>query len=294
MEHIKKTSSNLAMLHLRVGLIYRGLQILEKVEFDTVLVEAAKLPMVRVDRELFLRKELRNRYNKEVVELAIEYNPAYAGISVSDIDGIAKSCIKAETAKVTALSTAAGIPGGFAIIGTIPADLVQYFGHILRVLQELIYLYGWQDLNLDGSELNEETKNILTLFVGIMFGVNGAVNAINKIAGQVAKQIAKKLPQKALTKGVIFPIVKKVCVLLGVKMTKDIFARGVSKAVPVIGAVISGGLTYVTFKPMSEKLKAYLASCKVADVEYYEKSRNGEIIDTDMDFCEVFDVDDDK
>ena len=267
---------------------------MEKVEFDTVLVEAAKLPMVRVDRELFLRKELRNRYSKEVVELAIEYNPAYAGISVSDIDGIAKSCIKAETAKVTALSTAAGIPGGFAIIGTIPADLVQYFGHILRVLQELIYLYGWQDLNLDGSELNEETKNILTLFVGIMFGVNGAVNAINKIAGQVAKQIAKKLPQKALTKGVIFPIVKKVCVLLGVKMTKDIFAKGVSKAVPVIGAVISGGLTYVTFKPMSEKLKSYLASCQVADIEYYEKSRNGEIIETDNDFCEVFDGNDDK
>lgn len=35
--------------------------------------------------------------------------------------------------------------------------------------------------------MNEETKNILTLFVGIMFGVNGAVNAVNKIAGQVAK-----------------------------------------------------------------------------------------------------------
>ncbi len=255
---------------------------MEKIDFETVLVEAAKLPMVKVDRELFLRKELRNRYNKEMVEKAVEYNPAYAGITVEDIDKIARSCIKSETTRVTAFSAAAGAPGGFAMIGTIPADLAQYFGHILRVLQQLIYLYGWQDLKLDENGLNEETKNILTLFVGVMFGVNGAVNGLNKLAGQVAKQVAKKLPQKALTKGVIYPIVKKVATLLGVQMTKEIFARGVSKAVPVVGAVVSGGLTFVTFKPMSEKLRKYLASCEVADVEYYKKIDSEEIIDTDF------------
>ena len=110
--------------------------------------------------------------------------------------------------------------------GTIPADLTQYFAHILRILQELIYLYGWKELNFDSNDLTEETKNLLTLFVGIMFGVDGAINAINKLAGQVAKQIAKKLPQKALTKGVVYPIVKKVATLIGVKMTKDVFAKG--------------------------------------------------------------------
>ena len=249
---------------------------MEKIEFETVLVESAKLPMVKIDRELFLRKELRDRYSKEIVEKAIEYNPAYAGITVEEINKIAKSCIIAETTKVTVLSAAAGIPGGFAMIGTVPADLAQYFGHILRILQELIYLYGWQDLSLDSAELNEETKNLLTLFVGIMFGVNGAVNAVNKIAGQVAKQVAKKLPQRALTKGVIYPIVKKIATLLGVKMTKEIFARGVSKAVPVISAVVSGGLTYATYRPMSEKLRKFLASCEVANVEYYKKIGNCE------------------
>ncbi len=128
------------------------------VEFETVLVEAAKLPMVKIDRELFLRKELRGRFDAAVVEKAIEYCPAYAGIRVEEIDKIAKSCIKAETARVTAISAAAGIPGGLAMIGTVPADLAQYFGHILRILQELIYLYGWDDLQLDSSQMNEETK----------------------------------------------------------------------------------------------------------------------------------------
>lgn len=34
---------------------------MEKIEFETVLAESAKLPLVKIDRELFLRKELKNR-----------------------------------------------------------------------------------------------------------------------------------------------------------------------------------------------------------------------------------------
>ena len=165
------------------------------------------------------------------------------------------------------------------MIGAIPADLAQYFGHILRALQELIYIYGWKELDLNTNNMSEETKNILTLFVGIMFGVNGAATAVNKMAGQMAKQVAKKLPQKALTKGVVYPVVKKVATMLGVHMTKDIFAKGVSKAIPVLGAAISGGLTYVTYKPMAEKLKRYLETCEIANVDFYKEMQNEDIID---------------
>lgn len=244
---------------------------MEQLEFDTLLVQASQLPLVKVDREIFLRKELKNRYSPDIVEIAVKYNPAYAGISVEEINKIAKSCITADTTRVTALSAAAGLPGGIAMAGTIPADMAQLFGHILHIMQELIYLYGWQELKMDSNEINEETKNLITLFAGVMFGVSGATAAINRIAAQVAKQVAKKLPQKALTKGVVYPIVKKVAAMLGVKMTKDVFAKGVSKAVPVIGAVVSGGLTLATFVPMCERLKKYLASCQTANPEYYKE-----------------------
>ena len=255
---------------------------MENIKFEAVLVESARLPMVKIDRESFLRKELRDRYSQETVEKAIQYNPAYAGLCVEDINKIAKSCITAETTTATALSAAAGLPGGFIMIGTVPADLAQYFGHILRILQKLIYLYGWHDLSLDSKEMNEETKNLLTLFVGIMFGVNGAVNTVNKLAAQVAKQVVKKLPQTALTKGVIYPIVKKVATILGVKMTKQIFASGVAKVVPILGAAVSGGLTFVTFKTMSEKLRKYLASSELASVEYYKKMDDETVIDIEV------------
>ncbi len=62
-----------------------GKKLLEKIKFEEVLVESARIPMVKIDRELFLRKELRDRYSKEVVEKAIQYNPAYACIKVEYI-----------------------------------------------------------------------------------------------------------------------------------------------------------------------------------------------------------------
>lgn len=252
---------------------------MEKINFEMILVESMKLPLVKIDRGSFLRKELQGRYSQEIVEKAIQYNPAYAGIFVEDINGIAKSCITKEVRNVTLLSAASGLPGGLTMLGAVPADLVQYFAHMLRILQKLIYLYGWNDLNLDYEEMNDEARNLLTLFFGIMFGVNGAVQAVNSLSVQIAKQVAKKLPQQALTKTTIYPLVKKVATLLGVQMTKQIFSRGVAKIVPVVGAIVSGGLTYATFKPMSEKLQEYLASNNLASVEFYKKIDDVTIID---------------
>ncbi|MCW6666532.1 hypothetical protein NHG34_03115 [Aerococcaceae bacterium NML190938] len=251
---------------------------------ELMLVEATKLPMVKIDREKFLRTELGSRYDKNTVNLAIEYSPAYAGIRVEDIDNIAKSCIVAETRNVTTISTLAGMPGGFAAIGTITADVIQYFAHILRILQKLIYLYGWSDLNLDSENMNEETKNRLIIFLGVMFGANQATKAISKLSPIVAEQIVKKLPQKALTKGVIYPIVKKISAFLGVKMTKEIFAKNVAKIVPILGGIVSGGITYITFSPMAHNLRRYLSTLELANVDYIrsKKSSDQEIIDVEF------------
>ena len=42
------------------------------------------------------------------------------------LDEIAKECIKSHTIQVTALSTALGMPGGLAVLGSIPGDFAQY------------------------------------------------------------------------------------------------------------------------------------------------------------------------
>lgn len=125
----------------------------------------------------------------------------------------------------------------------------------------------------DGS-VDDETANLITLFVGVMFGVNGAASIVTKVSASAAQRASKVIAQKALTKGAIYPIVKKIAQILGVRMTKEIFAKGVSKAIPVIGGVASGGLTFATYKPMARKLRKYLAGLPCADVEYYKNSSN--------------------
>lgn len=260
-------------------------------KFEMVLHSAAGLPGVKIDRERFLTKELSKHFDDDVVKKAISTNPAQAGISVKNLEQIAKDCIAFEATKVTALSTAAGLPGGFAMFGTVPADLAQYFGHILRILQKLLYLYGWQELfqDTDGDTLNDGLTHQLTLFVGVMFGVDIASAAIAKIAQAAAKKIPKALMQKALTKGAIYPIVKKIAATIGVKMTKEVFAKSIGKVIPVLGAVVSGGLAIATFLPMANRLKKYLVTLPMASVDFYrkKKEKQEDVTIVDVDFSDI-------
>jgi hypothetical protein len=257
--------------------------------FEMILRSAIGLPGVRINREPFLRKELSKHHDDDVVDKAIATNPAQAGLSVKNLDHIAKSCITFETRKVSAISAVAGLPGGIAMAATIPADTAQFFGHIIRVLQKLAYLYGWQDMFKDEeTEINDGTANELTLFIGVMFGVTAANAALSKVATLAALNVPKKLMQQALTKGTIYPIVKKIASAIGVKMTKAIFSKGVGKIIPVVGAVTSGGITYALFKPMSLRLKRYLATLPTASVDFYKNPHSDEeIIDIDFSVISV-------
>lgn len=232
--------------------------------FTQVLDAAAKLPGVRISRAAYLRTALKRHCTEEQIKRAIADNPAAAGIPLKVIAEIANTSIGYETSKVTGLSTLAGIPGGLAMIGTVPADLAQYMGHLLRMAQKLAYIYSWPDLFADDDDdIDEATESMLILFVGVMFGVQIAQGGVAKVANMIAANVAKKLPQQALTQGIIYPIVKKVAGYLGVKMTKKIFASGIAKAIPVVGAVFSGGLTLGTFLPMSKRLQKHLASLEL-------------------------------
>lgn len=220
-----------------------------------VIKTALKVPGVKINRRTFLEKELKNRYSQNVVMLAINNTPAFAGIRRSEIDRIAKSCINYETAKVSGASFVAGIPGGLAMIGSVPADMAQFYAFMLRIMQKLAYLYGFEEFELNEDNINDETLNLILVFLGVMFGVQGAESAVTKIAGSFASKTAKSLARKALTRTTIYPIVKKICTTLGVKMTKEIFAKSVSKIIPVAGGVLCGGLTCVSFKIYANRLQ---------------------------------------
>ena len=226
----------------------------ELVSWDKVMNAALSMPMVKVDRTAFLVKEFSmydnadELHDKRPIDLFDE----------EAIERAARGVINSHLTTATVTSTAAGIPGGLAMAATMPADIAQYYWHVLVVAQKLGYLYGWPDLLDDKGQITEGTRNVLTLFVGVMFGAQAASKLVGEIAKQVSLQAAKRLPQQALTKTVYYPVVKQVAKWIGVKMTKDTFGRGVGKAIPILGGVLSGAITAISFKPMAEKLQKHL------------------------------------
>ena len=226
----------------------------ESNSWDKVMNLALSMPMVKVDRTAFLTKEFSMYDNADQLR---DKRP----IDLFDAEAIeraARGVINSHLATATVTSTAAGIPGGLAMAATMPADIAQYYWHVLVVAQKLGYLYGWPDLLDDKGQITEGTRNVLTLFVGVMFGAQAASKLVGEIAKRVSLQAAKRLPQQALTKTVYYPVVKQVAKWIGVKMTKDTFGKGVGKAIPILGGVLSGAITAFSFKPMAEKLQKHL------------------------------------
>ncbi len=224
-----------------------------------ILRRAATLRGVTIDRETFLRTELSKKCPPDVVKAAVETNPQAAGVPMRIMDELADAAISIETRKVTGLSALAGMPGGLAMFGTIPADVVQYFAHSLRIEQKLAYIYGWESFLNDEDEVDDETMYRLILFLGVMMQVGSIDSSLVKFAAQTAKAgVARAIEKQALTKTFWFIPLRRVLRVVGVNMTKKSFAETVAKGVPVVGGVVSGGLTYVTFRPSAVSLKKHL------------------------------------
>lgn len=109
-----------------------------------------------------------------------------------------------------------------------------------------------------------------------MMGASAANQAIKGLAKEFAKQVVKRLPQKALTKTMYYPIIKQIAKWIGVKLTKDTFAKGLGKVIPILGGVISGGLTLATFRPSAKRLQHKLQEEMFVINENYQENHNNE------------------
>lgn len=213
--------------------------------WNNVLTAALKVPGAKVNRDTYLKKELEHFYSAETVDYVIKNGLENSKVEKKVLDKIAKATITYHTTMATGLSFAAGLPGGWWMAATIPADLAQFYAQIIIVAQKLAYIYGWGDFST--NEVSDEYRNLITLFIGVMSGAEAAEEGVKIVAEIAAKQVAKKLPQMALAKSAIYNVVKKVATFIGIKMTKDSFAKGLSKAVPILGGVVSGTITVATF-----------------------------------------------
>lgn len=242
-----------------------------EIDIEDFIILGLRTPTIKINRNDFLQKELMKNYPQNVIDDAIAYNPAHANIPACEINKIADEVIKYERNCVSGISAALGMPGGFAMVATVPTDLAQYYGYMLRATQKLMYLYGFPEIDTAerSQKFDSETMNLLIICLGVMYGVHGTSNAIKAMAAALGKGVEKKLMKAALTKGSIYPIVKSVSKWFGVNMTKQVFTGFFKKAIPVVGGVIGGGITYLSFKPCCDKLKESLQDTLLSNPDHH-------------------------
>ncbi len=259
-----------------------------KVDIEDIIIVSLKMPGVRINRDDFLQKELFKKYDQDTIDQAIATYPMKAGIKEEDIDKIADEVINYERNCVSGISAVLGTAGGLAMAATLPADIAQYYGYMLRAAQKLLYLYGFPQIvaTKDGNYFDSETINILTLCLGVMYGAAGANNALKAIAKALASGVEKKLVNAALTKGTIYPIVKSVASWFGKKMTKQVFAGFFKNVIPVVGAAVGGGITYLSFKPCCVKLQNSLKNTRLSNPNYDETKEDDDSIIIDAEIAE--------
>lgn len=267
--------------------------------YDTTLQmigTVAKLPVIRVNREDFLRKQFAK---SPYIEQIIENGPQ----SVYEVDSLRKKAaevIKSSTNKTSFTSFVTGLPSNpVLMVATGGADVVQYFGFAINMAQKIAYLFGEDDLFTgDSNQMSEEDKMRIIAYLGAMFGAGGAASLIadtSKIAGA---NLGKKVAAQALTKTGWYPLVKKVGAIIGQKITKKTVEKTITKAVPVVGGIISGGITYITFGPMGNRLADILVKNLKGDftdelelnaefAKTLEKSENEINSIIDVDFTEL-------
>ena len=127
---------------------------------------------------------------------------------------------------------------------------MQFMGNALSLVQKIAYIYGYSDFCDENGEPDDQMEHMLTLLVGAMVGVDAAGKAVAELGEMIAKGIVNSSRH-----GFFKLSLWKITGAAAAGVSKVNFARGVAKIVPVIGGVISGGITLLTLRLWGRKLK---------------------------------------
>lgn len=223
--------------------------------FDEVVAQAVRLPGTRVDRSSYLAEVVGRKHAPAIVQAAIDTTPAAAGLSPREIEKLAKRSLARDGRRTTALSFAAGIPGGVAGAATIPADLVQFYGYLIRAIQKLSYLYGWRDLvRIDTEVADIAASNALIIMLGVMAEVDEANAALARLARLRAAGASDQALRTALGERAMAVEVGRISEALAKRMAKRLTGQVAGKAIPLVGGVVSGFITGSGFDEMAKHL----------------------------------------
>ncbi len=143
----------------------------------------------------------------------------------------AESFVKWQISKCTATGIITGIPGGLAMIGTIPADITSTLYIQLRMIATVAVIGGY-DVN------DDVVQSMIYCCLGCLSVNKAFAEAGIRIGDKAALAGLKKLPGKILT-----AINKKVGFRLFTKFGKT-GVINLAKLVPIAGGIIGGGFNF--------------------------------------------------
>lgn len=231
-----------------------------------------RVPGLLINREAFLRDVFRDKLSPDQLNRVVELGD-YGDVSLDMLDSAANSCINKTRLTTSGASFVAGLPSSLpTLLATVTADITQSFAFYVRIAQQLSYIYG--EANDFTKMQDDDRMTKLLLYIGAMFGIEAASQVLALMSYNAGRILAKKFGQVAVTKvlnGVPWKVARTIAKMLGVKLTKGVVQKGISKVVPVLGGVVSGALTYATFGPMAKKLQCALRdTLKASEAEIEE------------------------
>lgn len=224
---------------------------------DKSITKAAQFQELKPLLEIILNKSITQIDRVEF--LSKTYNLSEEDIRNGNfsfsLDGkkrFAKDRIKSNVRKSTGLSFASGLPGGIAMAGTIPADIIQNLVFMIRLIRELAYIYEYEDLiNQNGT-----VSDGLILFLGTMFEAPGAAALLRVSSSHAEKFISQETSTSKSQRDYWVPFIKSISKAVASKTIKRKgLASAASKTIPIVGGIASGGLTAFTIKIRSQSIK---------------------------------------
>ena len=254
-----------------------------KVGIEDMICLALKNKAVRVDRDAYLRKAFMMVCDEDTIKKAIETSPAKANIKEQYIKKAAYDSIRKQTLLATGSSVALGyVPGGLAVdVTTTVADVTQFYAHLLIIIQKLLYLYGFPELEFNDKNdipIDDGTMNMLIICLGAMAGVNEACKVLTNMAELLAKGVTKKMMQTAMTKAAAWPVIKKILSYFAIRLTRDLATKTVANSIKVLGGILVGGITYGSFNKCGKSFMKCIQNSILAKPDDYVETFDAEIV----------------
>lgn len=233
-----------------------------------LLEELLKVPGVKVKREPFLLDIFGEHLTtRQQMATLISEGPA-ALFKLELLDKKAEDIIQASTMQATALSFISGAPGGLLISMTFYIDMLQYFAYLLRLTQQMAYIYGYDSL-WETDQLSSQARDQIILFLGILFKVKEAGPILRLTGVPLSNKVVSQVPRETLSKVFYTRIIRRILSVVGAWVMHSSLTRRISGFVPIISGIVTGSMTLITFKPMGLRLKRELRR----GINYSERDR---------------------